>query len=111
MSDVTNMRDAKPGDATWVYPLPTEWHGEYAWTTDTTAEFDEIDEPVTIVRQRWLLERTETVVFHPRTELCPECHGDGETTTHGILGVDLIRCPVCEGDGRHPLAGTMEVLS
>lgn len=104
-ADVTDMREAKPGDATWVYPLPTEWHGEYAWTTDTSAEFDEIDEPVTIVRQRWLLERVETVIFHPRTELCGSCAGEGGDHATGRT------CDECGGDGGHPLAGTMEVAS
>lgn len=115
--DVTDMREANVGDATWVYPLPREWHGEYGWTTDTAAEFECIDDPVEVVRQRWLLVRAETVVFHPRTELCETCAGEGVITVPipdpmglGADDIDEIDCPGCEGDGQHPLAGQMEVL-
>lgn len=104
--DVTDMREAEPGDVAWVYPLPREWHGEYGWTTDVSAEFEEIDDPVTIVRQRWLLVRTEFVVFHPRTELCPRCDGDGVVVCIG----GSMECGLCRGDGGHPLAGRMEIL-
>ena len=110
---------AEPGDEAYTY-LPDPG-GEYGWVTEPV-EFDDLDDPVTVKRQRWRLVDEDTVIFRPRTELCPQCHGeevipcpadtdgDGDCAFCSKPGNEHI-CPTCKGDGRHPFAGEMEVLS
>lgn len=87
---------ARPGEESFTFTDPT---GEYAWVTDPEW-FDDIDEPVTVTRQQWQLICEDRVTFHPKTELCPTCGGEG-----------TVACPTCDGAETHPLAGKIEVLS
>lgn len=103
MSNV-NFMDARPGEYACVWDWP---FGEFGWVASTEM-FDDIDEPVTVTRKLWQLIAEERVTFHPRIELCPECHGD--ETVPSPAGID-IECPTCTDDpGRHPYAGQQEVL-
>ena len=97
--------NAKVGEEAWVYTCPDGWD-EFAWTSHAET-FDDIDEALTVVRRRWLLVEEQTVVFHPATELCPLCHGDG--VDRSLYFGDDRECSLCKGDGGHPLAGQMEV--
>lgn len=114
MSEIVPFIDAQPGDHAYTYrPDPS---GEFGWVTDAEW-FDDIDGPVTVTRQCWLLERTETVVFHPRHELCPTCRGDEEVVLPPVrpTGEDFdghpVQCPTCKSNpGLHPLAGEMEIV-
>lgn len=103
--------DAKPGDTALVYRCTPG--DEYGWVTDKEW-FDDIDDPVTTVRQVWRLVSEETVTFHPSTELCPMCHGEEEITVKRVIGrkieENVAPCPTCKNDpGRHPHAGQMTV--
>ena len=103
---MTTMSDAKPGDTTVIFQcLPDS---EYGWVTDPEW-FDDIDEPVTIIRQHWRLTEEGKVTFHPRTELCLTCNGEGEVQWDHQAGPQIETCSMCKGDGVHPLAGQMEV--
>lgn len=106
---------ARAGESAFVYVCPPG--DEHGWVTDPEW-WNDIDEPVTVVRQQWQLVHEDKVTFHDRTELCPECNGDGAApnaqdiddidvaTEYALVATD---CSRCGGDGRHPLAGQMEV--
>lgn len=91
------FQDAKPGDEAHVFDY-RPIGDEFGWVTDE-GYFDDLDDPVTVTRQRWRLVSEDKVMFHPRTELCPDCDGDPD------------ECGTCDGDGRHPAAGSMELLT
>lgn len=90
----TNFSKAQIGQLSHVYVCPPDY--EFSFVTDPEY-FEDVDDPLTIKRQTWRLVREEAVTFHPRTELCPTCAGEGE------------ECPTCE-DGLHPLAGEIEIV-
>lgn len=87
---------------TWTtYDCPDGW--EFGWVSDPDY-FTDADEPVTVVRRRWVLvERTE-VTWHPTTELCRTCGGDGDLVAAD--GETLMPCGRCDGDGGDPDAGS-----
>lgn len=110
--------EAELGDESYTYK--SDPSGEYGWVTDPEW-FDDIDDPTTVTRQRWRLVGQDEVTFHPRTEPCPRCNGDGvlpcplDTDGDGDCAFcskpyNEHTCPDCGDDGRHPLAGRMEVL-
>jgi hypothetical protein len=69
---------AEVGDAaeTWKMADGSEVCGEYGWTTSTDC-FDDRDEEVKLIRQRWLLiEEEEEVLPSPYTDDEPEDDDD-----------------------------------
>jgi hypothetical protein len=108
-----NFDEAEIGGDAWVYCTPDDEDG---WVV-SPEWFDDIDEPETIKRQRWVLVEEQTVIFHPQHELCPDCNGEGEITLPPVswTGEDVdghpVTCGTCDGDGGHPLAGQMEIVS
>lgn len=106
--DVVPFSEATVGEETYTYrPDPS---GEYGWLTDPEW-WGDLDDPETVTRQRWRLVSEDTVVFHPLTELCPRCHGEGQERYPVGSGYADHDCTLCGGSGGHPLAGQMEVLS
>lgn len=101
---IVNFMNARAGDEAFVWKCKPG--DEYGWVTDPEW-WDDIDEPVETVRQQWQLICEDKVIFHPKHELCPKCHGDGAVPSPA--GID-VECDKCKGDGGHPLAGQMEVL-
>lgn len=91
--------EAKVGQQAHIYKCPPG--DEYGWVEDAEY-FDDWDDPVRTVRQRWMLIDEEDIIIHPRIELCPTCHGDEV--------VDGATCPTCDGSGAHPLEGQIEVM-
>jgi len=97
---IVNFMDAKPGDLAHTYtPDPT---GECGWVTDVEW-FDDVDVESRVKRQTWRLVSEERATFYPSTELCPSCHGEGET-------IITRTCETCGGSGVHPLAGQMVAM-
>jgi len=100
VSGIVPFFEAVPGQSSYVYDARPVGD-EYGWVTDPDY-FCDLDDPVTIKRQVWMLVSEDQVIFHPSTELCRDCQGEG------TVGHD--DCHRCGGDGRDPLAGEMEAL-
>ena len=100
--------DAKPGEDAYTYEV-SHLTDDYGWVTETNF-FDEIDEPVTTIRKRWHLVSEDVVTFHPSTELCPKCNGEGCVELSDITTDTCIQnCPTCGGSGVSPVAGEMTI--
>ena len=93
------MREYELGDVEEFWICPPGW--EYGWVTEREY-FDDLDDPLTTVRQFWRLERRQEVIIHPRGELCNECGGDPE---------EFGGCGTCDDSGVHPCEGQVEVIS
>lgn len=100
-----NFIDATPGEDAYVYRC--EPGSEYGWVVDLEW-WDDIDDPVTVKRQRWRLVDETELIIHPSHELCPTCNGDGGVDEPDGWSLVRCQCPTCDGDGRHPLAGDIE---
>ena len=100
------MNEAKHGDLSATY----DWrpmNDSYGWVNDVES-FEGIEDPVTTTRKTWRLVGESKVTFHPATELCIQCGGEGEVELDRWT-MTMIPCPTCKGDGQHPLAGQVEI--
>ncbi len=99
--------------SSWTDTTLTTYTGDAVTNMDLGAvneleHFDDLDDPITLERREWVIVTVSTVIMHPRTELCPVCHVEGEWDPQPSL---TIHCAACKGDGTHPLAGQVEIVT